>query len=311
MSNNNIFLIGTRGSRLALTQAEMIRKKISEVLKLETCVLKTIQTQGDKATHETTLVENKVLLPGIFTRELDSALLAGKIDAAVHSLKDVPTELPINIQYGFFDLREDHHDVLISKNNLSLLNLPRCAKIGTSSPRRKAQLLSLRKDFQVFHLRGNIDTRLRQLQSENELDGIVVAAAGMKRLNYQHLITEYLDDELFIPSPAQGTLCVLLKSENSDMKLQFKSLNHMETELCSLAERSFLSSLGGGCRAPIGALAKIKDNTICLNGMLLSLDGARTIHETIARPITEANQIGSILASQFFEKGAQDLLNYE
>ena len=123
MSNNNIFLIGTRGSRLALTQAEMIRKKISEVLKLETCVLKTIQTQGDKATHETPLVENKVLLPGIFTRELDSALLAGKIDAAVHSLKDVPTELPINIQYGFFDLREDHHDVLISFSENSLFFL--------------------------------------------------------------------------------------------------------------------------------------------------------------------------------------------
>lgn len=299
--------IGTRGSQLALAQAEGVRARIASLWPKEDVILKVVKTLGDRLSAKEAEQEGGEPPQGLFTKELDEALLSWKIRAAIHSLKDVPTALPAGIQFGAFLQREDPRDVLISRSGLKFSQIPAGSRIGTSSPRREAQIRAARPDLQIVPLRGNVDTRLRKLK-EGEMDALVIAAAGLKRLGREKEATECLSSDIMLPAPAQGVLCVTLRLEDMELKDALNPLDDKPTRICAEAERAFLRTLQGGCRVPVGGLATIEGKILELSGVIASPNGKDILRDTLQGSMDDPVELGNELAQCLLSRGAQKIL---
>ena len=295
--------IGTRGSQLALWQASYVKKQIVQHFPDVKVDLKIIKTTGDT-------IQNRSLLglgKGVFTKEIEIALLNGDIDLAVHSLKDLPTELPEGLCIAAIPTREDPRDVLITSNGLPLDRLSIGAKIGTTSPRRKAQLLHIQPDLQIVDVRGNVDTRIRKLK-ETDLDGIILAAAGIKRLLSEDIITQYFDVEVLIPAVGQGALGIETRVDDNGVEELLVPLNDSVTAAEITAERSVLESLGGGCQVPIGAYAEHVNGELNLIGTVCHPEGKTRIVEKSSDQLNRAQQLGKTVAEKLCNSGANEIL---
>ena len=258
-----LYRIGTRGSKLALAQAEYVQNRLRERFPEHEFALVIVKTTGDKFSD---VPMRKVGAKGIFIKELEEKLLDGSLDLAVHSMKDMPAGLPAGLMLAKPWKREDPRDVLILREASSLAELPAGARIATGSLRRKYQLLRLRPDLEVTDIRGNVETRIRKME-EQGLDGIVLAAAGLKRLHLEHRITQYFTPEEMIPAPAQGVLAIEMKESREDVRAML-SLLEDEADGCAVtAERQFLSLMGGGCHLPVGAIGEMTGDEITLRVM--------------------------------------------
>ncbi len=294
--------IGTRDSSLALWQAEWVRSQLEKAYPSQHFELMPVKTKGDKILD---VPLAKIGDKGLFTKELEQALLGRDIDLAVHSLKDLPTLLPEGLMLAAFCPREEPRDVFLGKNGTKLEDLPPGSVIGTSSLRRKAQLQHLRPDLEFADLRGNLQTRWQKLQG-SDLAGIVLAAAGVKRLGWEERITQVIPTQWVLPAVGQGCIAVEIAENRSEMARMLCILNDRETEWAVLAERSLMRRLEGGCQVPIGALAEIRENRIVLKGMVASLDGKAML-------CAEAQgfdpvQVGLEVAENLLAQGAQAIL---
>ena len=298
-------VLGTRGSRLAIWQAEWIQSRILEVASQVSVTLQRIKTSGDK-TLDVPLA--KIGGKGLFVKEIEEALLREDIDLAVHSLKDVPTVLPKGLAILGVPPREDPRDVLISPKHRTFDNLPKGATIGTSSLRRQAQLLHHRPDLHIVMLRGNVETRLRKVQ-EGEYDAVVLAAAGMRRMGLDNHVTEYLSPDFSLPAIGQGALGLEGRSQDEFIRKLVAKLNDAPTRTVVSAERSFLDRLEGGCQVPIAAHGVLQGETLVLDGMVASVDGKQLIRETLTGPSSEAQALGTRLAERILDRGGRDILN--
>jgi hydroxymethylbilane synthase len=301
---SELIKIGTRGSALALWQTEWVRGRLLTGNRDLDIEIVKIKTKGDKILDvPLAAVGGK----GLFVKEIEEALLDGGIDLAVHSMKDMPAEIPVGLCIGAVPERETPWDALISKDRLALKDLPKGASIGTSSLRRSAQLLHTRSDITIRSLRGNLDTRLRKLETEN-LDAIILAAAGVKRLGWENRITEYLTEEIMLPAICQGALGIETREEDSFVSKVVGGLNHPESATVAFGERAFLKRLEGGCQVPIAAFGRISNGEFRLTGLVAEVDGSRIIRESITGPSTESETLGVALADRLLAAGAGDIL---
>jgi hydroxymethylbilane synthase len=298
-------VIGSRGSRLALRQAEWVREKLKELYPGGQFLLKEIKTRGDKISD---VALAGIAGKGFFTKEIEESLLRGEIDLAVHSLKDLPTEMSPGLLLGAVTLRSEAHDVLVSKDGQGLEQLPEGAKVGTGSLRRQAQLLRFRADLQVVGLRGNLDTRLRKLR-ETDLAAIVVAGAGLKRINEESRITEIIPFSRILPAAGQGALGIEVREGEAEMKRITAQLNDANSRVETEAERAFLRRLGGGCQVPVGALGQLQEGNLTLKGIILSLDGRRSLQSELTGKAEDARSLGEKLAEELLARGGGEILN--
>ncbi len=296
--------VGTRGSKLALTQASsivtLLERNFSS-LKVET---KVIVTTGDKLWDKPFLQIGTV---GMFEKEIDSAIVNEEVDFAVHSMKDLPIEDNPDLTIAAIPKRESPNDVLISRQHVKLSNLPPHSKVATGSPRRKAQLLRFRPDLQVSPLRGNIDTRMRKF-NDGEHDATIVAEAGIKRLTMCELITERLPLDSFTPSAGQGALVVTAKTGKEDVIDVLKSLNDRSSMAEIKAERAFTQRIGGGCKVPIGVLARAEGEDLSLFGSLLSPDGKTEVHVSQKGFVDSPYELGARTAEEIQNHGINSLI---
>jgi len=296
--------IGTRGSQLALYQANWVKEKLVQAYPHLKVTLIKIKTTGDKI-QDAPLA--KIGGKGLFVKEIEEALMQRGIDLAVHSIKDVPTELPEGLHLSAITKREDPRDVFISKDGTLLKNLPQSAKIGTSSLRRQAQLLYFRSDFEMVPLRGNLDTRLKKLKTMN-LDGIVLAYAGVKRLGLEEKITEILSTEISLPAAGQGALGIETRMDDEEVEEKIRFLNDPSSAIAILSERAFLRKLGGGCQVPIAAFGQIVGSTLQIDGMVATTDGKKLIRHPVEDTPEEAESLGIRLATMLLERGERKIL---
>jgi hydroxymethylbilane synthase len=295
--------LGTRGSALALWQANWTKAELENRWPGLQVELVPIKTTGDKILDVPLAgIGGK----GLFTKEIDEALLAARIDFAVHSLKDVPFELPEGIVIGAIPEREDSRDAFVS-NTGKLSELGSGATIGTSSLRRQVQLRHHFPSLQVVTLRGNVDTRLRKLDS-GEFDGIVLAVAGLKRLGREDRITQILDDDVMVSAVGQGALGIVCRGTDSSTQEILSTLEHNATRTAVLAERGLLRALGGSCQVPVAGRARLGDNTLTLKGLIASLDGVRVIQDEVTGPPVRAEELGIELGQRMLANGAGDIL---
>lgn len=298
--------IGSRGSTLALWQAEWTKAKLERRFPHLEVSIKVIKTTGDRLQQEG--VPKEQLSKGLFTKEIQDALLRNEIDVAVHSLKDLPTELHECLHLTAVTKREEPRDALLCRDqSLKLADLQAGAVVGTSSFRRKSQLLKVRPDLKIEDLRGNVDTRLRKLD-EGSYDAIVLAAAGLYRLNLKDRISELLPLEVMIPAVGQGALAIETRIDDEETQHYVRTLNHKQTQIACEAERVFLAALGGGCQVPIAAYAHIDENGLHLRGCVASLDGKELIKRTISGTPDEAEFLGRKLAAKLLASGADRLI---
>ncbi len=297
--------IGTRASLLAVTQSTSIKNQIEAAHPQVRVELVKITTKGDRILD---VPLAKVGGKGLFVKEIEDALLAGEVDLAVHSMKDVPTELPDGLHIGIIPVREIPQDALVSVKYATLAALPTGATIGTSSLRRKSQLAALRPDLTITDLRGNIDTRLRKLD-EGIYDAIILAGAGLNRLGLQQRITVLLDPAQMLPAISQGALGIELRRDDTELFAGLQFLHHPQTALAVAAERAFLLRLEGGCQVPIGAHAILEGATVHLTGLIASVDGRQLIKDTISGPVEQADQLGTSLAETLLARGGKALLD--
>ena len=296
--------LGTRGSQLALWQSRWVQSTITKRWPDTAVELAIIKTQGDKILD---VPLAKVGGKGLFVKEIEEALLDGRIDLAVHSMKDMPAEIPEGLVIGGVPQRENPLDALISNHHTLLETLPSNARIGTSSLRRAAQLLHLRPDFTIVPLRGNLDTRLKKLDGEG-LDAIVLAAAGLLRLGWAERISTYLQTNQMLPAVGQGALCIETRENDPKTLPIMKALNHEETHTAVIAERAFLKRLEGGCQVPIAGHATLKSGQIVMEGLVAELDGRRVIRTRGEGPASTAAEIGTRLAEDLLSQGANEIL---
>ncbi len=296
--------IATRKSKLALWQSEFVANALSRQhpgLKTE---LLPLSTRGDEILDRSL---SKIGGKGLFLKELEQALLDGRADIAVHSMKDVPAEPAADLMVPVVMQRDNPLDALISSQHASLASLPAGATVGTSSLRRQAQLLHARPDLRVSDLRGNINTRIEKLDA-GEYDAILLAAAGLERLGMEDRITELLPESQFLPAVAQGVLGIECRRGDSEILDLIRPLNHRTTGDCVMAERAFNLKLGGSCQTPIAAHATLLDNHIRLTGLVSSPDGKAWVRQQIVGPATKAASIGISLAGHLLSRGADRIL---
>ena len=300
-------IIGTRGSMLALWQTNWVKAELEKSHPQLAIEIKIISTKGDRIL-DVSLPKLGEQGKGLFTKELEDAMYAGEIDLAVHSLKDLPTELPAGLTLGAICEREDVRDAFIAAAGISSFGtLPIGARVGTSSLRREAQLRALRPDLQIMPMRGNVDTRLRKLD-EGQYDAIILAAAGLRRLGYASRITEYLEADVMLSAVGQGALAVECREEDESVNRLLQPLNHQPTRLACTAERSFLKGLGGGCLVPIAALCGVKTDELQLNGLVAKPDGSEMISGNRRAKLEDAELLGQLLAEDLLRRGARELL---
>lgn len=295
--------IGTRGSQLALWQAQFVKQQLSQHFPHVEINIKIIKTTGDTFQNRSLIGLGK----GVFTKEIETALLNDEIDLAVHSLKDLPTELPDGLRIAATPSREDPRDVLVTSSGVSLEKLENGARIGTTSPRRKAQLLFHRSDLQVIDVRGNVGTRIRKLQ-ETDLDGIILAAAGLKRLKRDEVITQYFDIEQMVPAVGQGALAIEARENDNEIDRLLAPLNDAMTSAEITAERTVLECLGGGCQLPIGAYAKYNNGDLSLIGAVCHPEGKLRILKKASGNVNLPHDLGKIVVEKLLDSGADDLL---
>ena len=296
--------IGTRRSQLALFQANWVKERLLQTHPDLQVTLVKIKTTGDRI-QDAPLA--KIGGKGLFVKEIEEALMQKRIDLAVHSIKDVPTELPVGLHLYAVTKREDPRDVFISKDGNSLKDLPHGAKIGTSSLRRQAQLLHFRSDFEMVPLRGNLDTRLKKLRAMN-LDGIVLALAGVKRLGLEERITEIIPTEISLPAVGQGALGIETRKDDEEVEEQIRFLNDPASSIAISGERAFLKRLGGGCQVPIAAYGRTVDSLLQIDGLVGTIDGSRLIRHHAEGPVKEAESLGTELAEMLLSQGAEEIL---
>ncbi|MCP4681625.1 MAG: hydroxymethylbilane synthase [Desulfobacterales bacterium] len=299
-----ILKIGTRGSRLALTQSTWIKEKIEERHPNVRIELVKIKTTGDKILDSPL---SQVGGKGLFVKEIEEALLKKRIDMAVHSIKDVPAELQKGLALSAFPKREDPRDALISLGDQALDQLPYGSRVGTSSLRRAAQLLHIRPDLDIAPLRGNVDTRLRKLES-GDFQAIVLASAGLRRLGFSKSISQVISSDQVLPAIGQGALGLEVRKEDTDTISLLDFLNHIPTELTVKAERALLKELEGGCQVPIAGFARLSGNELYMEGMVAELDGSRIIRDEITGERDQAKDIGVALARRLLDSGAGEIL---
>ncbi len=301
--------IGTRKSPLALWQAEFVKAKLQAAFPDREFLLCHIQTTGDKILDSPL---SRIGDKGLFTREIEHALLRGEIDLAVHSLKDLPTQTPDGLMIAAITEREDPRDVLISKTSATLLTLPRGAKLATGSLRRRSQVLALRPDLELCDIRGNLNTRFKKF-FDSDLEAMLLAFAGVHRLKMDDKISELISHDLVLPAVGQGALAIETRQDDTAIIDMTQPLNHFETELAVKAERSLLRSLEGGCQIPIGAFASFDGETFKLSAFIGSLDGKVTLRESLTKShitsIAEAEATGIELAERLREKGCEKILS--
>ena len=297
-------VIGTRGSRLALWQANYIAHCLTERYPGLIVTLEHMVTTGDKILD---VPLAKIGGKGLFTKELEVAMLNGEIDLAVHSLKDMPTELPAGLVLAAITEREDPWDALVSPEYKTIDNLPQGAKVGTSSLRRKAQLLHYRPDLRISDLRGNLDTRLKKLETE-KLDAILLAEAGLKRLGLAHLITQVLPKDISLPAVGQGALAIEAREGDTEVLDMLEFLNDPDTRAATTAERSFLNELEGGCQVPMGVYGRIENNAVCLEAAIFSVDGYSAIRDSLCSGRGGAEEMGRRLAQRMYVNGGKKIL---
>lgn len=307
MTETQKITIGTRGSQLALWQTNWVKAEIEKRFPNVEVEVRIISTKGDRVL-DVSLPKLGEQGKGLFTKELEDALLDSRVDLAVHSLKDLPTELPVGLHIGAICEREDVRDALVARDAIRSFNeLPRGALLGTSSLRRQAQLRAARPDLVIEPVRGNVETRLRKLD-EGKYDAIVLAAAGLHRLGYANRITEHLNEELMLPAVGQGALAVECREDDSVTAEIIRALDHQATRLACAAERAFLKGLGGGCLVPIAANATIESKEMTLNGLVASPDGSESIRGEQSGSFNDAELIGRQLAEDLLARGAGRIL---
>ncbi len=297
-------VVGTRGSLLALRQSTMVAEQIRDATPGLEVTLEVIQTTGDKITDSPL---SRIGAKGLFTKELEVALLEGRIDLAIHSLKDLPTELPEGLALGPVPLREDPHDALVSVRWSAIEELPTGARVGTSSLRRAAQLRALRPDLEVVDLRGNVDTRIRKV-SDGVVDAAIMACAGLRRLGHGDVIRQAIEPEVMVPAVSQGALGLEVRQGDTRTLELLAPLADAATALEIRAERTLLATLEGGCQVPIGALARARGHSMTLVGCVASVDGAAVLKAFAEGPSTEPEAIGERVAADLLRQGAGELI---
>lgn len=307
--SKSILRIGTRRSKLALWQSNHIAQCLREIYPAIQVELVQIITKGDLSQ------EKNIPLPeiggkGLFTAELEEALRKKEIDLAVHSLKDLPTEVSAEFSISAIPKRAAANDILISKGGISLSELKIGARIATSSLRRSSQLLKLRPDIKTMGIRGNVDTRIKKIEDpSSEYDAILLAKAGVDRLGLSSKISEVIDYDLILPAAAQGALGIQTRSDDSDTIELLSMLHDSETAAAVLCERAFLSELNAGCNTPVGAFAEIRDNQLYFQGRCLSADGKISVDVSGSGEVSEAESLGREWARQALIRGASDILD--
>jgi hydroxymethylbilane synthase len=303
-ATKRIFRLGTRKSLLAMTQSTWVKDLIEGLWPNIRVDLVKITTKGDRILD---VPLAKVGGKGLFVKEIEDALLREDVDLAVHSLKDVPTEVPEGLEVSVFPKREDPRDALISRSGLTLDRLPEGARVGTSSLRRMVQLRAKRPDLEILSLRGNLDTRIRKLD-EGEFDAILLAVAGLRRLGLQGRITEYLGPDVMLPAIGQGSLAIELRGSDSTLRRILEPVHHEETAVCVAAERAFLACLEGGCQVPIGGYARIMDGVLVLEGLVGSETGAYIIRMRKEGAADQAELLGKALGEEVLAAGGAEIL---
>jgi hydroxymethylbilane synthase len=295
--------IGSRGSILARWQAEFVRKQLFQVAGIEAEII-IIKTSGDKMQQAPlTQLGGK----GIFIKELEEALLEESVDIAVHSVKDIPTETPGRLHFPAVCRRDDVRDCVVSHTGTPLANLRQGARVGTSSLRRQAQLRHYRPDLDLRELRGNVDTRLRKVES-GEYDAIVLSKAGLDRLGWTARITEALSTEISLPAVGQGAIAIESRLKDQDTTEVLGKLDDPETRTAIIAERALLSALRGGCQVPLGAWARMERGELVMEAVICSVDGTQYVRERATAPPDQAAELGQRLAQVLAEGGARGIL---
>lgn len=301
---SSVVVIGTRSSKLALVQTHYVRDTLQARWPGLEVGVEHITTKGDVILDRPlSAIGDK----GLFVTEIEDAMRAGRVDMAVHSAKDLPSELPPDMTLAAIPAREDPRDALVSLGGATLAALPAGAHIGTSSLRRACQLRAIRPDLRITDLRGNVDTRLRKLH-EGHYDAIVLAAAGLRRLGLEDQISELLDPTVMLPAVAQGALGIETRAGDAATRELLALLDHAPTRSAVEAERAFLARIGGGCQVPIAAYAWLEGATITLSGLIGARDG-RVVRGTLAGPVDQPAALGSALAEHLLDRGGQALLN--
>lgn len=298
------FIIGTRGSDLALWQANFVMSGLQETFPDKTFEIRIIKTTGDERLD---VALSKIGDKGLFTRQIEAELLDGNIDLAVHSLKDLQTEQPDGLVIGAVCEREVPNDVFISKTVSSIADLPTGARVATGSLRRRSQLLNFRPDLKVEEIRGNVPTRLTRF-SESDLDGMILAYAGVHRLGLGAGVSHLIPFNIMLPAVGQGAVAIEVRDGDDVVQEVVSTLDHWPTRLCIKAERAFLRRLEGGCQVPIGAHATVEGDDLRLEGMVGSLDGKTVYRKSDSGPWSEADAIGIRLAEMLIGMGADRLL---
>jgi hydroxymethylbilane synthase len=291
--------VGSRGSQLALWQARWIQARL-ESFGIESR-LEIIHTTGDKIID---VPLSKVGTKGLFTKEIEEALLGGAIDLAVHSLKDMPTDLPEGLTLAAIPEREDPRDAMVG---CGLASLAQGSRVGTSSLRRAAQLRGVRPDLEIENIRGNVDTRVRKLD-EGQYDAIVLASAGLRRLGWEDRITELLDPEVMCPAVGQGALAIETRADGGEAYQIAKRLEHWESRVAVTAERAVLRALGGGCQVPIGAYATVDGGTVHIRAIIVSPDGTEIIRKQAGGMADDAAVMGRMLGEELLASGGREIL---
>ncbi len=296
--------LGTRGSPLAIRQASLAADALRDRWSGLEVTLVPMKTSGDRMLDAPlATVGGK----GLFVKEIEEALLDGRIDLAVHSLKDMPAELPSGLRIGGVLRRDDPLDVLVARHDLHFAGLPVGARIGTSSLRRQVQLLHRRPDLQLVPLRGNVETRLKKLEML-DLDAVVLAAAGLVRLGLQDRITDRLQPDLCLPAIGQGALAIEIRSNDPQVETLVDGVNHRETHVATAAERACLRGLGGSCVTPLAAFGRLEGETLVLDGMVGSLDGRRLVRQVERGDASAPERVGRALADALLAAGAEEIL---
>lgn len=300
----NKLVLGSRGSHLALWQTNHVKAALEKHFPNLNIEIKIIKTTGDKLLD---VALAKIGDKGLFTKQIETALLSGEIDLAVHSLKDLQTLQPEGLCIGAVSKREMPNDVLISKKYASIDELPKNAKVATGSLRRKSQLLHYRRDLQIFEIRGNVPTRLQKF-AESDLDAMILAFAGVHRLELNEHIAQIIPFEIMLPAVGQGAMAIEIREDDAKLREILRVFDDGETRFCITAERAFLRTLEGGCQVPIGANAILENDIIQLEGMVGNLNGSVNLREKIAGKKNEVANLGIQLAQNLIEKGANEIL---
>ncbi len=302
-ASRNHLTIGTRGSKLALWQSNFIKSRVEETCGLSVD-LKVIKTTGDKILD---VPLAKVGGKGLFTKEIEVELLAGNVDLAVHSMKDVPTELPEGCVIAATPKRVDPRDVVVSGAGYDLDTLPHGATLGTGSLRRRSQVLALRPDLEIVDVRGNLDTRMRKAE-EGEVGAVILASAGITRMGWSDRITHYIEPDRMISAVGQGAIAVEIRDDDTFMAGICAKLNHSETMRCVTAERVVMRMLEGGCQVPIGAYARIENGILVMDAFVGSLDGQTILRDKVSGSPDEPEALGARMVERLLAAGAARIL---